>query len=389
MFRSTDIIHTERIVNMIKDVVQNVKVDIKKPMDFWLLLVVVILLATGLITMFSASMPYANREYGDLTYILKSQLKFAVLGLIVLLVTSCIDYRLYKKFALPLFLIALGLLCLVLVPGFHGSDPNIRRWLIIGPIHFQPSEIMKIAMILFFAHYMSKNSERVSKFFTGFIPFFMVFGVVAILLLMEPHLSCTIIVFALTIIMLYCAGAKILHFIIVGTPAVAALSYIAIFTDYMKDRLLSYKDPFQYRSGIGWQVVQSLYAIGTGGLFGKGLGKSMQKFLYLPEPHNDFIFAIIAEELGFIGCVVILLLFLMLIWRGIRISLYAPDKFGSLTAVGITALIGIQFVLNIAVVTGSVPATGVALPLFSYGGTALVLFLAEIGILLNISRYVK
>ncbi len=169
----------------------------------------------------------------------------------------------------------------------------------------------------------------------------------------------------------------------------AGLAYVALFTDYMKDRLLSFKDPFMYKSDIGWQVVQSLYAIGTGGLFGKGLGKSMQKFLYLPEPHNDFIFAIIAEELGFVGCVAILLLFLMFMWRGIRIALYAPDRYGSLIAVGITSLIGVQCILNIAVVTASVPATGVALPLFSYGGTALVLFLAEIGILLNISKYAK
>jgi cell division protein FtsW len=189
--------------------------------------------------------------------------------------------------------------------------------------------------------------------------------------------------------MLFCAGAKIFHFILTGIPALAGLAYVALFTDYMKDRLLSFKDPFMYKSDIGWQVVQSLYAIGTGGLFGKGLGKSMQKFLYLPEPHNDFIFAIIAEELGFVGCVAILLLFLMFMWRGIRIALYAPDRYGSLIAVGITSLIGVQCILNIAVVTASVPATGVALPLFSYGGTALVLFLAEIGILLNISKYAK
>lgn len=374
---------------MINELLQKVKKDIRKPIDFWLLFVVIVLLATGLVTMFSASMPYANREFGDLTYILKSQMKFAFVGLLAMLITSCINYRLYRKYVVYLFAFSLFLLILVLVPGFHGSDPEIRRWLYLGPIHFQPSEIMKIALILFLAHVMTKYSDNMPKFFKGFVPCFAVFGAVAILLLLEPHLSCTIIVFAITIIMMFCAGSKISHFLLVGTPAIAALTYVAIFTDYMKDRLLSFKDPFQYKSGIGWQVVQSLYAIGTGGLFGKGLGKSMQKFLYLPEPHNDFIFAIVAEELGFIGCTVILLLFLMLIWRGLRIALYAQDRFGSLTAIGITSLIGIQFILNIAVVTGSVPATGVALPLFSYGGTALVLFLAEIGILLNISKYAK
>jgi cell division protein FtsW len=374
---------------MKNNVFQKIFSDFKKPIDFWLLFTVVILLATGLITMFSASMPYANREYGDLAYILKNQLKFALLGLVALFITANIDYHFYRKFTIPIFGFALFLLILVLVPGFHGNDPKIRRWLYIGPINFQPSEIMKIALIMFFAHLMSKYDYNVPKFFKGFLLYFVIFGIVAVLLIKEPHLSCTIIVFAITVVMLFCAGAKIFHFILPGIPALAGLAYVALFTDYMKDRLLSFKDPFMYKSDIGWQVVQSLYAIGTGGLFGKGLGKSMQKFLYLPEPHNDFIFAIIAEELGFVGCVAILLLFLMFMWRGIRIALYAPDRYGSLIAVGITSLIGVQCILNIAVVTASVPATGVALPLFSYGGTALVLFLAEIGILLNISKYAK
>jgi cell division protein FtsW len=374
---------------MKNNVFQKIFSDFKKPIDFWLLFTVVILLATGLITMFSASMPYANREYGDLAYILKNQLKFALLGLVALFITANIDYHFYRKFTIPIFGFALFLLILVLVPGFHGNDPKIRRWLYIGPINFQPSEIMKIALIMFFAHLMSKYDYNVPKFFKGFLLYFVIFGIVAVLLIKEPHLSCTIIVFAITVVMLFCAGAKIFHFILTGIPALAGLAYVALFTDYMKDRLLSFKDPFMYKSDIGWQVVQSLYAIGTGGLFGKGLGKSMQKFLYLPEPHNDFIFAIIAEELGFVGCVAILLLFLMFMLRGIRIALYAPDRYGSLIAVGITSLIGVQCILNIAVVTASVPATGVALPLFSYGGTALVLFLAEIGILLNISKYAK
>jgi cell division protein FtsW len=374
---------------MKNNVFQKIFSDFKKPIDFWLLFTVVILLATGLITMFSASMPYANREYGDLAYILKNQLKFALLGLVALFITANIDYHFYRKFTIPIFGFALFLLILVLVPGFHGNDPKIRRWLYIGPINFQPSEIMKIALIMFFAHLMSKYDYNVPKFFKGFLLYFVIFGIVAVLLIKEPHLSCTIIVFAITVVMLFCAGAKIFHFILTGIPALAGLAYVALFTDYMKDRLLSFKDPFMYKSDIGWQVVQSLYAIGTGGLFGKGLGKSMQKFLYLPEPHNDFIFAIIAEELGFVGCVAILLLFLMFMWRGIRIALYAPDRYGSLIAVGITSLIGVQCILNIAVVTASVPATGVALTLFSYGGTALVLFLAEIGILLNISKYAK
>jgi cell division protein FtsW len=374
---------------MKNNVFQKIFSDFKKPIDFWLLFTVVILLATGLITMFSASMPYANREYGDLAYILKNQLKFALLGLVALFITANIDYHFYRKFTIPIFGFALFLLILVLVPGFHGNDPKIRRWLYIGPINFQPSEIMKIALIMFFAHLMSKYDYNVPKFFKGFLLYFVIFGIVAVLLIKEPHLSCTIIVFAITVVMLFCAGAKIFHFILTGIPALAGLAYVSLFTDYMKDRLLSFKDPFMYKSDIGWQVVQSLYAIGTGGLFGKGLGKSMQKFLYLPEPHNDFIFAIIAEELGFVGCVAILLLFLMFMWRGIRIALYAPDRYGSLIAVGITSLIGVQCILNIAVVTASVPATGVALPLFSYGGTALVLFLAEIGILLNISKYAK
>jgi cell division protein FtsW len=236
---------------MKNNVFQKIFSDFKKPIDFWLLFTVVILLATGLITMFSASMPYANREYGDLAYILKNQLKFALLGLVALFITANIDYHFYRKFTIPIFGFALFLLILVLVPGFHGNDPKIRRWLYIGPINFQPSEIMKIALIMFFAHLMSKYDYNVPKFFKGFLLYFVIFGIVAVLLIKEPHLSCTIIVFAITVVMLFCAGAKIFHFILTGIPALAGLAYVALFTDYMKDRLLSFKDPFMYKSDIG------------------------------------------------------------------------------------------------------------------------------------------
>jgi cell division protein FtsW len=219
------------------------------------------------------------------------------------------------------------------------------------------------------------------------MPYILLLGIVAGLILIETHLSGTIIVVSVAIIILFSAGAKIRHIFLLATPAIAGLTAVALFTDYMNARIQSFFDPWKDLSGDGWQVVQGLYAIGSGGIFGRGLGRSLQKFLYIPEPHNDYIFAILAEELGFIGVLAVLFLFLVLIWRGIKVAMNAPDTFGSLVAVGITSLIGVQSLFNIAVVTKSVPTTGVSLPFFSHGGTALVLFLVEMGILLNISRY--
>jgi cell division protein FtsW len=359
----------------------------KKPVDYIVFISVFILLSFGIIIVFSASWPYAHNEYNDVYYILKRQLLFALIGFVTMFLAANYDYRKLEKFAPYLMALSLALLVLVLIPGIGRPTNDVWRWLYIGPFQLQPSEVAKAAVILFFAHSLSKRRDDLKYFFKGFVPYLVLIGIISVLLLKEPHLSCTIIIILLASVMLFCAGARVFHFMIVSVPAVAGLSVIVATVPYMQARIQAFIDPWKDLAGDGWQVVQSLYAIGSGGLFGRGLGKSMQKFMYLPEPHNDFIFPILAEELGFIGVFTVLFMFGVFIWRGIRIAVNAPDMFGSLLAIGITSLIAIQSLLNVATVTASVPPTGVSLPFFSSGGTSLIMFMTEVGVLMNISRY--
>jgi len=359
----------------------------RKPFDFWIFMSVLVLLTLGLIMVLSASMPTAYHVNDDVYYIFKRQLMYAVLGVICMIAAANVNYRILRKFAVPLMIISIILLILVLVPGIGRETKETWRWIYIGSFSFQPSEIAKFAVILFFSYSLSKNRDKLQYFFKGFVPYLILLGIIAVLLLKEPHLSATIIIMLVAMIILFCAGAKIGHFLIISVPAVGALSAVIAFVPYMRARVLSFTNPFNDMLGDGYQAVQSLYAIGSGGLFGRGLGRSMQKFLYIPEPHNDFIFSVLAEELGFIGVLAVMTLFLIFIWRGIKVAMSAPDVFGSLTAAGITSLVAVQSLLNIAVVTSSIPPTGVSLPFFSSGGTSLVLFLTEVGVLLNISRY--
>lgn len=359
----------------------------RKPFDFWIFLSVLVLLSLGIIMVFSASAPVAYNVNHDAYYILKSQMLFALIGFAGMFLAANIDYRKWNKLAPVLFVVSIVLLILVLIPGIGRETKGTWRWLYIGSFQFQPSELAKLAIIMFFSHSLSKRKDQLDSFFKGMFPYLLLIGVFAGLILLERHLSATIIVISVSAIMLFSAGARIRYFVVLGLPAVLGLSTVVAFVPYMRARVLSFLDPWKDLQGDGWQAVQSLYAIGSGGLFGRGLGRSMQKFLYIPEPHNDFIFAVLAEELGFIGVLAVMLLFMILIWRGFKVAMNAPDAFGSLLATGITSLIALQSLLNIAVVTSSVPPTGVSLPFFSAGGTALVLFMFEIGILLNISRY--
>lgn len=363
----------------------------KKPFDFWLFMTVLIMLSLGLIMVFSASAYTAasSKDYNyDVYYIVKTQLAYAALGLVAMLFAANYDYRKFgPRTVTALMGGSLLMLFLVLVPGIGHEANGSWRWIYIGPLHFQPSEIAKLALILFLAYSLSKRKKGLDSFINDFVPYLLLIGLAAGLLMMEMHLSATIIIVSVSFIVLYVGGAKIRHFLIIGLPAVAALSAVIMFTDYMTVRIQSFIDPWSDKQGVGWQTVQSLYAIGSGGIFGRGLGQSMEKFGYIPEPHNDYIFAVLAEELGFIGVLAVLLLFLIFIWRGIKIAMNAPDVFGSLTATGITALIAVQSLFNVAVVSKAVPPTGVSLPFFSSGGSSLILFLLEVGILLNISRY--
>lgn len=360
----------------------------KKPFDFILFMTVLILLSLGLIMVFSASAPMAEKETGNIYYYIKRQLIFAAIGMVSMLSAANYDYhKIGRKTVWALFLVSIVLLILVLIPGIGSEANDSRRWVEIAGVRFQPSELAKLALILFYSFNLSRRKRPLNSFFGDLMPYLFVLGIICVLLLLETHLSATIIMIAISMIILFVAGAKIRHFAILFVPVVVMIIAVISFTDYMTPRINSWIDPWSDPRGIGYQTIQSLYAIASGGLFGRGLGQSMQKFLYVPEPHNDYIFPIIAEELGFIGVLVILLLFLIFIWRGIKIAVHAPDLYGCLIASGITALIAVQSLFNVAVVTNSVPPTGVSLPFFSAGGTALILFMTEAGILLNISRY--
>lgn len=357
---------------------------LNNPMDFTLLITILALLGIGLVMVLSASSPSALAEQADSYYYFKKQLQFGILGLIAMFAISKIDYRFYQKYYKWAWILSFIALVLVKVVGrtINGS----QRWIYIGSFSIQPSELVKFFIIIFYAGILVKNRDELSKFGKGFVKHFAMVLPIIGLLLLQPHFSASIVILGIVAIMMIVAGCKFKHFLGASCILIPIVIVIVIIEPYRLQRVTTFLDPWQDATGDGWQVIQSLYAIGSGGLFGVGLGESKQKYLYIPEPHNDFIFSIIGEELGFLGCAVILILFAILIWRGVLIAMKAPDMFGSLVAVGITALVAIQVIINVAVVTSSMPATGMPLPFFSYGGTALFILLCEMGVLLNISR---
>ena len=355
-----------------------------KKIDVSFLITVLALLSYGLIMVFSASSASAHYEYNDALYFVKRQLAWAVIGIVIMLTVSRIPYKTVYKYALHLMVASVILL--ILVPLIGIEVKGAKRWLGFGSFSFQPSEIAKFAIIIFLARSLSVNTDALQTFTKGFLPYVFIVGSLAVLVFIEPHLSGAIVIVLTGFIVLLVAGAKLSHFAMIGVPAVAAAVVAMISAPYRMARVTSFFDPFKDSSGAGFQIIQSLYAIGSGGFFGLGLGQSRQKYLYLPEAHNDFIFPIICEEPGFIGALLVVVLFAILLWKGINIAIHAPDKFSRLTVIGIMGLIAIQVVINIAVVTSSIPATGMPLPFFSYGGTSLVFILAEMGVVLSISR---
>lgn len=356
-----------------------------KGMDVTFLLIVLILLCVGLIMLLSASAPEANTLKGNSYYFFIRQFAFGMAGFAAMLVISRIDYRLFKPFVKIFMIICLILLTLVLIPGIGVTHNGARRWLKTG-FEWQPSEFMKLAIGMFFAS-MIEDSKKSIKTVKSLVPYIMWLGATALLLMLETHLSGTIIICGIAVTILIVGGAPLKYFL--GTAAVVGpLGVILLrFEPGRWGRVMNFLDPFKDTQNVGYQVVQGLYAIATGGMFGLGLGQSVQKYSFLPEPYNDFIFAIICEELGMFGAFAIMLLFAGLVIRGAKIAAEAPDTFGSLVVVGIIAQVAIQTILNIAVATSSIPNTGVALPFFSYGGTSLMVLLAEMGIVLSVSRY--
>ncbi len=372
----------------------------KGSIDYTILIVTILLLCLGIIMVLSASAPSSLSENGNSYQYVTRQSIAAVGGLVAMFVLSSVDYRVYRKLKWIIYIVMLGLLVLV---GISGMDAGgARRWINIAGFNFQPSEFAKIGFILVFASYLSdmkENNKMKNIWFGCAKPLVLLGPIVVSILILQNHFSATFIICAVTVVQMFVAGTRISHLILVGIVGGLALlggkqvkdlasgeAAKETTQNFRSTRIQTWLDPFSDPTGDGWQIIQSLYAIGSGGLFGLGLGNSRQKYLYLPEPHNDFIFAVLAEELGFFGCLVVILLFVIFIWRGIVIAMRAPDSFGTLIAIGIVTMIGLQALINIAVVSGAMPVTGMPLPFFSYGGTAIMANLAAVGILLNISK---
>ena len=362
------------------------------PIDLFFCLLVLLLTAVGLVMLLSASFPsaYYDTKNNDPTYYFVRQGVFAVMGVAAMLFISKINYQRFRGFAKPLLYVSIVLLILVLIPGIGLTRNNATRWLGVGELlTFQPSEIAKVAIILYFSDSISKKKDKMRTTRYGVAPYLLWLVVVGGLVALEPHLSGAILIMGTGAVLMLVGGIN-WSWVIGAVGAAAGGLYVILFViGYNTSRITYWLNPWEDAQGKGYQLSQSLITIGSGGLWGVGLGKSRQKFLYLPEERNDFIFAIICEELGLIGATAIMLLFAALVLRGYWIALHARDRFGALLVVGVTTLIAMQTFLNIGVVTGLLPTTGISLPFFSYGGTALSIQLAEMGIVLSVSRQMK
>ena len=371
---------------MTKKKVKSFSSFLKNPIDFTLLITILLLLSLGLIMVLSASSPSALSESGNSYSYFYKQAIFAGAGLFMMWVISNIDYRFYQKYYKLAYFIAF--LSLLAVPFIGTTVNGAKRWIYLtDSLSIQPSEIVKLLMIIFYAGILVRDRDELPLYGKGLVKHMLYLIPIIGLLLLEPHMSASMVIIGIVCVMMIVAGCKFWHFLatgsVIGVPGIIGLILIE---PYRLERVTTFLDPWKDATGSGWQVIQSLYAIGSGGLFGVGLGESKQKYLYIPEPHNDFIFSILGEELGFIGCAIVIILFGIFIWRGVLIAMRSPDMFGSLIAIGITTQIAIQVIINIAVVTSSMPATGMPLPFFSYGGSSLFILLCEMGILLNISK---
>ncbi|MBQ8837155.1 MAG: putative lipid II flippase FtsW [Clostridia bacterium] len=367
-------------------------VAVRGGVDSFLLFTILILLAFGLIMVFSASYADAETRYGDSFYFIKRQTAMVVIGLVFMVVASRVKVEIYRGLAPLAYIVSAVLLILVLFMGDTGG--GAQRWIELGPLRFQPSEIAKYSLILTLAWYYSKfhdkafdvKNPRISNWYGTMIPLFLIGGI-CVLVMLEKHLSGIIIIGCIGLMVMFVSGIKLKLLGLFGGIAVAGVAAIAFLTDYTKRRIDIWQNPELYPQDGGWQTLQGLRAIGSGGFFGLGLGNSRQKYSYVSQPQNDFIFTITCEELGFIGAAAVIILFSILVWRGVVIALRTPDRFSQLVAIGISFKVALQVVLNIAVVTNSIPNTGISLPFFSYGGTAMVVQLVEMGTLLAISRY--
>ncbi len=352
--------------------------------DITLLFPVLLLVGIGIVMVYSASSELAMKKFSDDYYFLKRQALFALAGVLVLIICRRMPYRLLGSFTYPLLILAFGLLIMIQVPGFGVRVGGALRWLSLGGFSFQPSELARFALIIYLAYSMSRKKEMLKDFYIGFLPHIIVLGIFTALIILQPDFGTVIILGTLTWIMLFIGGVRLFHLVSPLIIVLPVLYYMATGAEYRIRRIMSFMDPWQYSADAGYQIVHSLMAFGSGGIWGSGIGKSYQKLFYLPEPHTDFIFSVIGEELGLLGVMAILGLYLIILWRGINIARHSSDAFGSFVAAGITTALGLQVCINTGVALGLLPTKGLTLPFLSYGGTSLLISMASIGVLMNI-----
>lgn len=348
-------------------------------------LLTLIIAIFGIFAVYSASSYNAEKLYGDSMFFVSKQIIGVVLGAVAMILCYFIDYQILKKLAIPALILGLLVLVIVFIPGIGIQSYGAQRWIGFGGFSFQASEISKFCFIIFAATYMAKHKDKMSTF-RGALPVLLAGGAMCILILLEPNMSITICMGVLMVAMLLVGGMRIKHLMLLGIPVACAIPLLIILEPYRLKRLLAFLDPWASPQGEGFQLIQSLYSLGEGGWFGVGLFNSRQKYSFLPFSESDFIFSIIGEEVGFVGALVLILLFATLVFWGIRVAVRASDRFGCYLAIGITTILAVQVILNVAVVTGAVPPTGLPLPLISAGSTSIVMFMAGLGLLLSIYR---
>lgn len=366
------------------------RVQPKPTPDIALLATTLILTVLGVMMVYSASFVVAQSEFGDGTYFLSNQVKWVALGTLLLVVGAAIDYHRLERLSVPIMVVTVGAMILVLVPGFGVGNYGAVRWIRLGPLPLppiQPSEFAKLALILYMSAWMARKGERVRELTYGFIPFALLLITVTALIMAQPDMGTSFVVVATAACIFFVAGANLLHFLVAAAGGVVGFLYLIVESGYRSDRLQAFLNPWADPKDTGWHTIQTLIALGSGGVTGLGLGASRQKFFYVPNAHTDAIFAIIGEELGLVGAAGVILLFALFAWRGFRIAFRAPDRFGRLLATGVTCMVLIQAVTNIAVVTNTIPYTGITLPFISFGGSSLLVCMGGVGLLLGVSRH--
>ncbi|MCL1874521.1 MAG: putative lipid II flippase FtsW [Clostridiales bacterium] len=361
----------------------------KRSPDWWLLCVMLLLVAVGIIMVFSASQYAAQHERGDSFYYLKKQLQAVAIGLLGFFLAYKIDFRVYRRLAWPAYLAVVVILLMVLFSTAGDEVKGATRWITIAGLRFQPSEPCKLAMAMLLAKILTDKQKNIKSFARSFLPVFALMGLSCALVFLQNDLSTTVVIAGMSFIMMFCSGIRPLY--LTGTLAAGLAAGVSaiIMEPYRFKRITAFLDPWSDPLGSGFQTIQSLLAIGSGGLTGVGLGNASSKWFYLPEMHTDFIFSVLAEELGLLGGLLVIILFVLLIWRGLLIAVKMPDVFGSFLALGITTMIGLQAFINLGVATGLLPVTGVTLPFISYGGTSLIISMTAVGVLWNLSRFAE